>query len=77
MNSDPFIDKNGTFDSLATALANMVLPHPGGPNKIAPCKEKKLDSTYISISLIDCWTYNVKKNYKILKRNKQTKSDTY
>ena len=40
MNSEPFIDKNGTFDSFATALANMVLPQPGGPNKIAPCKEK-------------------------------------
>ena len=35
-NSDPFIDKNGTLDSLATAFANIVLPHPGGPNIMAP-----------------------------------------
>ena len=28
MNSEPFMDRKGTFDSLATALANMVFPHP-------------------------------------------------
>ena len=36
MNSDPFIDKKGTLDSLATALASIVLPQPGGPVRIAP-----------------------------------------
>lgn len=36
MNSDPFIDRNGTFDSVATALAKSVLPQPGGPKSKAP-----------------------------------------
>lgn len=30
MNSDPFIDKNGTLASVATALASIVFPQPGG-----------------------------------------------
>ncbi|KAF4519130.1 hypothetical protein B566_EDAN007403 [Ephemera danica] len=33
MNSDPFIERNGTLDSVATAFANKVLPHPGGPSR--------------------------------------------
>lgn len=41
INSDPFIDKNGTFASVATAFANSVLPQPGGPNNKAP--ESNLD----------------------------------
>lgn len=36
MNSEPFIVKNGTPASVATALASKVLPQPGGPNKSAP-----------------------------------------
>lgn len=36
MNSDPFMVRNGTLASVATALANNVLPQPGGPNKSAP-----------------------------------------
>lgn len=36
MNSDPAIAKNGTFASVATALASIVLPQPGGPNKRTP-----------------------------------------
>ncbi|CAD6241498.1 GSCOCG00009294001-RA-CDS, partial [Cotesia congregata] len=32
INSEPFIDKNGTFASVATAFASIVLPHPGGPS---------------------------------------------
>ena len=35
-NSDPAIAKNGTFASVATALASKVLPHPGGPKRRAP-----------------------------------------
>ena len=34
--SDPDIEKNGTFASPAIALANKVLPVPGGPIKSAP-----------------------------------------
>ena len=36
MNSGPLIARNGTSASVATALASIVLPHPGGPNKRAP-----------------------------------------
>ena len=35
-NSEPEIEKNGTFDSPATAFASMVLPVPGGPTKRIP-----------------------------------------
>ena len=35
-NSEPEIVKNGTFASPATALANNVLPVPGGPTRRAP-----------------------------------------
>ena len=34
--SEPEILKNGTFDSPATALANSVLPVPGGPTNKTP-----------------------------------------
>ena len=34
--SDPEIERNGTLASPATALANRVLPHPGGPTNKAP-----------------------------------------
>ena len=34
--SDPDIEKNGTLASPATALANSVLPVPGGPTKSTP-----------------------------------------
>jgi|TARA_B110000285_G_scaffold134800_1_gene151077 hypothetical protein len=34
--SDPEIEKNGTFDSPATAFARRVLPVPGGPTNRAP-----------------------------------------
>ena len=35
-NSEPEMEKNGTFDSPATALASMVLPVPGGPTSNMP-----------------------------------------
>ena len=35
-NSEPDIEKNGTFDSPATAFASMVLPVPGGPTSRMP-----------------------------------------
>jgi hypothetical protein len=35
-NSDPAMARNGTLASVATALANSVLPHPGGPSNKAP-----------------------------------------
>jgi hypothetical protein len=35
-NSEPEILKNGTFDSPATALANIVFPVPGGPTSKTP-----------------------------------------
>jgi len=35
-NSEPEIEKNGTFDSPATAFARSVLPVPGGPTSSAP-----------------------------------------
>ena len=35
-NSEPEIEKNGTFASPATALASIVLPVPGGPTKRTP-----------------------------------------
>ena len=35
-NSEPEIEKNGTFASPATALASRVLPVPGGPTSRAP-----------------------------------------
>src|SRR3982074_451158 len=35
-NSEPEIEKNGTFASPATALANSVLPVPGGPPSHTP-----------------------------------------
>tara|TARA_B110000285_G_C14922370_1_gene513236 strand:- start:3 stop:221 length:219 start_codon:yes stop_codon:yes gene_type:complete len=34
--SDPEIEKNGTFDSPATAFASRVFPVPGGPTNSAP-----------------------------------------
>lgn len=36
INSDPFIDRNGTEASVATAFARRVFPQPGGPNNKAP-----------------------------------------
>ena len=36
MNSDPAIEKNGTFASPATAFASSVFPTPEGPNKRTP-----------------------------------------
>ena len=35
-NSEPEMEKNGTWASPATALASKVLPVPGGPTKSAP-----------------------------------------
>ena len=35
-NSEPDIEKNGTFASPATAFASMVLPVPGGPTSKTP-----------------------------------------
>ena len=35
-NSEPEMEKNGTFDSPATALASIVLPVPGGPTRRMP-----------------------------------------
>ena len=35
-NSDPDIEKNGTFASPATAFARSVLPVPGGPTRRIP-----------------------------------------
>ena len=35
-NSDPDMEKNGTLDSPATALASIVLPVPGGPTSRMP-----------------------------------------
>ena len=35
-NSEPEIEKNGTFASPATALASNVLPVPGGPTSSTP-----------------------------------------
>ena len=52
MNSDPFIDRNGTLDSVATALAKSVLPQPGGPkskaprNKLCELQKKVLTKSY-------------------------------
>lgn len=45
MNSEPFIDKNGTLASVAIALARRVFPHPGGPRSKAPnhCTKRYLD----------------------------------
>lgn len=36
INSEPFIVKNGTLASVATAFASKVLPQPGGPSNRAP-----------------------------------------
>lgn len=35
-NSEPEMEKKGTFASPATALASMVLPVPGGPTRRIP-----------------------------------------
>ena len=35
-NSEPDMEKNGTFASPATALASIVLPVPGGPTSRTP-----------------------------------------
>ena len=35
-NSEPLIEKNGTFASPATACASKVLPVPGGPTNKTP-----------------------------------------
>ena len=35
-NSEPEMEKKGTWDSPATALASMVLPVPGGPTSRMP-----------------------------------------
>ena len=35
-NSEPEMEKKGTLDSPATALASMVLPVPGGPTSRMP-----------------------------------------
>ena len=35
-NSEPDMEKKGTLDSPATALASMVLPVPGGPTSRMP-----------------------------------------
>ena len=36
INSDPFMERKGTFDSVAMALASIVFPQPGGPVNKAP-----------------------------------------
>lgn len=45
MNSEPFMDKNGTEASVATALASNVFPQPGGPNNSAPLGTLKTTDT--------------------------------
>ena len=46
--SEPEIDRKGTFASPATALANRVLPVPGGPTKSAPLGILAPNSRYLS-----------------------------
>ena len=46
--SEPEIDKNGTLASPATALANRVLPVPGGPTSNAPLGIFAPNSRYLS-----------------------------
>ena len=36
MNSEPFIARKGKLASVATAFANIVFPHPGGPKRSTP-----------------------------------------
>ena len=36
INSDPFMERKGTFDSVAIAFASIVFPQPGGPVNKAP-----------------------------------------
>ena len=59
-NSEPEMEKNGTLDSPATALASMVLPVPGGPTSripfgiVAPMLLKRDGSCrYCTISIKD------------------------
>ena len=47
-NSEPEIEKNGTFASPATAFASRVLPVPGGPTKRAPFGMEAPISLYFS-----------------------------
>ena len=46
-NSEPDMEKNGTLDSPATALASMVLPVPGGPTSKMPLGMAAPTSLYL------------------------------
>ena len=46
-NSEPEIEKKGTFDSPATALASIVLPVPGGPTSKMPLGIEAPASVYL------------------------------
>ena len=45
-NSEPEMEKKGTLDSPATALASMVLPVPGGPTSRMPLGMEAPISSY-------------------------------
>ena len=49
-NSEPEIEKKGTFASPATAFANSVLPVPGGPTRRAPLGSFAPISAYFLLS---------------------------
>lgn len=49
-NSEPEMERNGTPASPAVALANSVLPVPGGPDKIAPCNHITLHNIQLHTS---------------------------
>ena len=53
-NSDPEMEKKGTFASPATALARRVFPVPGGPTRRAPLGSFAPISVYFPLS----WRYD-------------------
>ena len=53
-NSDPEMEKKGTFASPATALASMVFPVPGGPTRRMPFGMEAPISLYLPGS----WRYS-------------------
>jgi len=55
-NSGPFIDMKLAFDSLLTAFATSVLPHPGGPKSSTPAGAVRPTCLYLSGNFIGSTT---------------------
>jgi len=68
MKSEPLIEKKGTAASPATALANSVLPVPGGPTNNAPLGILAPNFSNFVGSFKNCTNYKKEKKTEEKKR---------